>query len=378
MTMQFDMDITVIGAGVVGLAIASKVARQGRNVCVVEKNKTFGMETSSRNSEVIHAGIYYPQGSLKASMCIEGKEMLYELCQRIAIPYKRLGKLLIACDDKEIGQLEFLLENGRKNGLEDLKMLSAKEIKEIEPHIEARAAVLSPSTGIIDSHVLMKYYAEKADENGAIVSYNSEVTAIEKVSDGYNVAIKEPENSFSFRTRVLINSAGLYSDRVAALAGIDIIKTCYKLDFLKGEYFWVGNKKNTLVKRLIYPVPSDKSEGLGIHVTLDMCGRMKLGPNARYVGKIDYMVDHSQKKSFYESVVRFLPFIEYDDIEPDQSGIRPKLHAADGSFRDFIIRHEIDNGLPGFINLIGIESPGLTASPSIARYVAGIVDDIGI
>ena len=241
--MQFDMDITVIGAGVVGLAIASKVARQGRNVCVVEKNKTFGMETSSRNSEVIHAGIYYPQGSLKASMCIEGKEMLYELCQRIAIPYKRLGKLLIACDDKEIGQLEFLLENGRKNGLEDLKMLSAKEIKEIEPHIEARAAVLSPSTGIIDSHVLMKYYAEKADENGAIVSYNSEVTAIEKVSDGYNVAIKEPENSFSFRTRVLINSAGLYSDRVAALAGIDIIKTCYKLDFLKGEYFWVGNKK---------------------------------------------------------------------------------------------------------------------------------------
>ena len=132
------------------------------------------------------------------------------------------------------------------------------------------------------------------------------------------------------------------------------------------------------MKRLIYPVPSDKSEGLGIHVTLDMCGRMKLGPNARYVGKIDYMVDHSQKKSFYESVVRFLPFIEYDDIEPDQSGIRPKLHAADGSFRDFIIRHEIDNGLPGFINLIGIESPGLTASPSIARYVAGIVDDIGI
>lgn len=378
MTVQFDMDITVIGAGVVGLAIASNVARQGRNVCVIERNKTFGMETSSRNSEVIHAGIYYPQGSLKASMCIEGKEMLYELCQKNAIPYKKLGKLLIACDDKEIGQLELLLENGRKNGLEDLKMLSAKEIKAIEPHIEARAAVLSPSTGIIDSHMLMKYYLEKADENGAIVSYNAEVTAIEKVSNGYNVAIKESENSFSFRTKVLINSAGLYSDRVAALAGIDIIKTCCKLDFCKGEYFWVGNKKNTLVKRLIYPAPLDKSEGLGIHVTLDMRGRMKLGPNARYVDRIDYTVDHSQKKAFYESVVRFLPFIEYDDIEPDQSGIRPKLHAADGSFRDFIIRHEIDNGLPGFINLIGIESPGLTASPSIARYVAGIVDDIGI
>lgn len=370
------MDITIIGAGVIGLAIASKVSHQDRKVCVVERNKTFGMETSSRNSEVIHAGIYYPERSLKATMCIEGKEMLYELCQMHGIPYKRLGKLIIATDHEETTKLELLFKNGERNGLKDLKMLSRREIKKLEPHIEAEAAILSPSTGIIDSHALMKYYAKNVEEYGAIIAYNAEVIGIEKAMGGYDVVIKEPAGSFSFRTKVLVNSAGLYSDKIAAFTGIDIIKADYKLDFCKGEYFWVGNRKNTLVKSLIYPLPSDKSGGLGIHVTLDMQGRVRLGPNARYIDRIDYTVDYSQKRVFYESVVGFLPFIEYDDIEPDMSGIRPKLYAPDGGFRDFIIKHEIDKGLPGFINLIGIESPGLTACPAIAKYVARMVDEI--
>jgi len=374
--MVYKVDITIVGAGIVGLSIAAQVASKGREVCVLEKNRTFGLETSSRNSEVIHAGIYYPEGSMKARMCVEGKDMLYELCQREAIPHKRCGKLIVASEYEEIERLEMLHKNGERNGVTDLRMLSRQEIKEFEPHVEAIAAIFSPSTGIVDTHALMKYYVNKAKENGGMIAYNSRVIDIEKVSYGYKVMIEEPTGNFSFITKVLINCAGLNCDKMAELAGIDIGKAGYKLHFCKGEYFSVGHGKNTLVKRLIYPVPPNKGGGLGIHIALDLEGRMRLGPNARYVDKIDYTVDSEQRKAFYESVVRFLPFIEYDDIEPEMAGIRPKIEEPDGGLKDFVIKHEYDRGLPGFINLIGIESPGLTACPSIAKDVANMVDEI--
>lgn len=376
--MEYQAGVTIVGAGVIGLGIAAQIASQDRNVCVLERNETFGLEISSRNSEVIHSGLYYPPGSLKARMCVEGKNLLYELCQKQAIAHKRLGKLIVATEDKEAEKLETLLKNGEGNGLTDLKMLPEQEVRALEPHLKAIAALFSPSTGIVDSHALMKYYVKKAKEKGAILSYNSKVVGIEKIRDGYKLIVEEPGETFCFVTRVLINCAGLNSDQIAELAGIDILKVGYKLYFCKGEYFSVGHGKGSLIQRLIYPVPPDEGGGLGIHVTLDLQGRMRLGPNARYVDQIDYTVDSSQRRAFYEAVVRFLPFIEYDDLEPDMAGIRPKLEDPQGNFRDFVIRHEYDRGLPGLINLIGIESPGLTACPTIAKCVADMVDEMGI
>jgi len=366
------IDITIIGAGVIGLAIGNEVSKN-RDVCIIEKNKTFGEETSSRNSEVIHSGIYYPKGSMKAIMCVEGKEMLYRLCKREGMPHRKIGKLIVATNSIEEKALEKLLKNGQENGVFDLRIISKQEIKQIEPHIEAVSALFSPSTGIIDSHSLMGYLAKRAEANGAIIAYNSRVVGIEKKGGEYILTIEEPNGRFSFKSKIVINSSGLNSDKIAKLLGIDIIKSGYKLNFCKGEYFWVKGSKN-LVQRLIYPVPEDN--GLGIHITLDLQGRMRLGPNSRYVKEIDYSVDLEQKRVFYEKVVRFFPSLNYDDIMPDMAGIRPKLNGPDEGFRDFLIKDERDKGFEGFINLIGIESPGLTASLSIAKYVGNIVEEI--
>jgi L-2-hydroxyglutarate oxidase LhgO len=366
-----EVEITIIGAGVVGLAIAAEVAKN-RDVCVLEKNKTFGQETSSRTSEVIHAGIYYPPGSLKAKLSVEGNAMLYKLCEGYGIGYQKLGKLIVATEDGEIKELERLLENSKKNGL-SLVLLSRQETKELEPEVNALAALLSPSTGIVDSYALMKCFVGQAKDNNATIVYRARVVGIEKLADKYQVTIEDPSGSFSFVTRVLINSAGLNSDQIAELAGIDIIKAGYKLHYCKGEYFSTSQK---LTKRLIYPVPKPDEGGLGIHVTPDLEGRIRLGPNAYYVDGIDYKVDETHKQEFYNSVRNFLPNLEYDNLEPDFAGIRPKLQGQEEEFRDFVIRHENDMGREGFINLIGIESPGLTASPAIAKYVTTMVDEI--
>lgn len=370
--MSYETDITIIGAGVIGLGIAAQVANGKREVYVLEKNETFGQETSSRNSEVIHAGIYYPEDSLKARMCTEGNAMLYELCEKHGIGYKRLGKIIVAADETEVSDLEMLLRRGKRNGVLDLRMLSTRELKEVEPNVKGIAAIFSPSTGILDSYALMTYFIQRAKDGGAEIAYKSRVVGIEKIGDGYRVTM---EDGFSFTTLVLINSAGLHSDGIAELVGIDASRAGYKLHYGKGEYFSVGHGKNRLVKRLIYPVPP-KREDVGIHVTLDLEGRMRLGPNLRYVDRIDYAVDDSQRQAFYNSAIRLLPFLEYNDLEPEMAGIRPQLQQPGGDFRDFVIRHEYDRGLPGFINLIGIDSPGLTASPAIARYVGGMVDEI--
>ena len=375
--MNFKSDITIIGAGVVGLAIAAQLAHRDRVVYVLEKNERFGQETSSRHSGVIHSGIYYPYGSLKAKLCVEGNRLLYELCRKHGIGHRRLGKLIVAASDEETGQLQELKAKGQRNDAEGLRIISRSELKEMEPNVEGVAALLSPSTGVIDSHALMEHFVARAKDGGVEIACGKKVVGIEKVSDGYKVTVAEGDKGkFSFTTRILINCAGLQCDKIAGLAGIDIDKAEYRLHYCKGEYFSVGGGKSNLVKRLIYPVPEVKDTGLGVHVTLDLEGRMRLGPNTQYVDSIDYTVDSRHKDSFYKSAKRMLPFIEYADLEPEMAGIRPKLQGPGEDVKDFVIRDESDKGLPGLINLIGIESPGMTSSPAIARYVASIVKDI--
>ena len=375
--MSYTADITIIGAGVVGLAIAAQVASKDREVYVLEKNDTFGLETSSRHSGVIHSGIYYPESSLKAKMCVAGNRILYELCERYGIGHRRLGKLIVASSDEEAGELQTLLERGQRNCTEGLRILSKREMKELEPNVEGVAAILSPSTGIIDSYALMKYFIARAKDRGVQIAYQTKVVGIEKVADRYKVTVEDRTGKSSFTTRILINCAGLHCDKVAELAGIDIAKAGYKLHYCKGEYFSISSGKSKLVKRrLIYPVPPPKVTGVGIHLTFDLDGRMRLGPSIHYVDSIDYAMDNQHKQLFYDSVRKFLPSIEYDDLEPEMAGIRPKLQEPGGDIKDFVIRDESDKGLPGFINLIGIESPGLTASPAIAKYVRGLVEEL--
>ncbi len=368
-------DVTIIGAGVVGLAIAAQVARAKRHVYVLEKNQGFGRETSSRHSGVIHAGIYYLKGSLKAKLCVAGNRILYELCKRYDIGHKKLGKLIVATNDGESGELEALLERGRRNGAEGLKLLSKRELKALEPNVEGVAAMLSPSSGIIDSHGLMQYFISKAVEGEAQIAYQSQVVGIEKSADGYEVTVEDSGGKSSFITRVLINSAGLYSDKIAEMAGIDTDRAGYRLHYGKGEYFSLKKRQDTQVNRLIYPVPPSDIAGVGIHITSDLEGRVRLGPNVRYVESLDYAVDSAQKELFYQSAKRLLPAIDYDDLEPEMAGIRPKLQEPGGEIKDFVIKDEAERGLPAFINLIGIESPGLTAAPAIAEYVAGLIEE---
>ena len=367
------VDITIVGAGVIGLAIAQELSKNYKDILVIERNSSFGQEISSRNSEVIHAGIYYPKDSLKTETCIEGRELLYEFCARNDIPHKKTGKLIVAIDNNEVKDLEALFKRGLENGVEDLKFLNKNEIKELEPHVEAEAAIYSPSTGIIDSHSLMKNLAWQFENKSGQTAYNTELIGLDKVTDGFIVTVKDKrEADFKFLTRIFINCAGLDSDKVARMAGLQ--KEEYKLKFCKGDYFRVHNNKSRFISRLIYPVPKEERQGLGIHATLDLAGGLRLGPDDEYVKEIDYMIDASKKKIFYESVRQFLPFVEEADLAPDISGTRPKLQGPKEEFRDFIIKDETDNSLSGFINLIGIESPGLTSCLVIAKIVKEMVD----
>ncbi len=373
------IDILVIGAGVVGLAVAKELSCIRKDIIIIEKNKSFGQETSSRNSEVIHGGMYYPSGTLKAELCINGRHLLYQLCNEKKIPHKKVGKLIIATDKNELSALEAILAQGKSNEVKGLQIITEAQIKRLEPKVSGIAALYSPETGIIDSHALMDYLLTAAKDNGATIAYNAEVAAIKKNNDGYRVTIRNNEEIVEIKALVVINCAGLDSDIIAGMAGIDILKEKYNLHYCKGQYFRVKIEKSKLINGLVYPVPLPKSGGLGIHATPDLAGSLRLGPDDNYLDSRikDYSVDEKKKNDFFSSVVRFLPFLEEADLAPDLSGIRPKLQPRGGEFRDFIIRDEADKGLPGFINLIGIESPGLTASLAIARMVKNIVYKIG-
>ena len=368
-------DILIIGAGVIGLAVARELSYKDKNIIIVEKNMSFGQETSSRNSEVIHGGMYYPVGTLKAELCINGRRLLYKLCAENSIPHKKTGKLIVATNKNELAVLEQIAEQGKMNEVEGLEFIAEAKIKKLEPEVSAIAALYSKETGIIDSHQLMLYLLTAAENNGVSVVYDAEVIAIEKNSDSYKITVKNSEENVEIKALIVINCAGLDSDTIAGMVGIDIIKEKYNLYYCKGQYFRLSSNKSKLINRLVYPVPCPKSGGLGIHTTPDLAGSIKLGPDDIYLDNRikDYSVDENRKHDFFQSTMQFIPFLKETDLIPDLSGIRPKLQPEGGEFRDFIICDENDKGLPGFINLIGIESPGLTASLAIGELVKKMV-----
>ncbi len=365
-----EVKITIIGAGVVGLAIAAELTQEYDDIVVLERHDKFGQETSSRNSEVIHSGIYYPLNSLKAKLCVDGARLLYEYCEKHSIPHSRLGKLIVASNESEVTDLQKLYDTGLDNGVKGLTLIEKDEINKMEPNVNAKAALYSPNTGIIDSHSLMSHLHRAANASGVLFSFNTEVNFIEKQKNGYAIGIKN--NGYRFVSSVVINSAGLSADRIAAMAGIDIDKAGYKLSYCKGLYFSYSRKSP--IKMLIYPVPHKDLTGLGVHATLDLGGRLRFGPDAEYVDTIDYKVDAGKRDIFYESAKKNIEELDKEALNPDMAGIRPKIKGE--GIKDFVIKHEISRGMAGFINLIGIESPGLTASLSIAKYVKNIIHTI--
>lgn len=373
---QLDIETTIIGAGVVGLAVAARCSRDRKNVFVIEKNEKFGQETSSRNSEVIHAGIYYPPNSNKARLCVEGRHLLYALCVRKRIPFRKCGKLIVATDQTEEGILESILSKARANGVEDLHYLSRDQITRMEPGVRAVSALFSPSTGIVHSHRLMRHFVAQAQRNNVKFVYRCEVTRVELLTGPrYRIHVRYPDGQTEkFTTRYLINCAGLESDRIAAGMGIDIRAHRYEQFYWKGEYFSVAMAPGS-INHLIYPVPLRGNEGLGIHATIDLSGKVKLGPNAIFLPqrRYDYTVDKAHRIDFFMAAQRYLNGLRLDDLTPDYAGIRPKLQKPGDAVRDFIIQEESAKGLPGLVNLIGIESPGLTASPAIAEYVVRLL-----
>jgi len=365
-----DAEVTIIGAGVIGLAVSAALSGCKGPIFVIERNRTFGQETSSRHSEVIHSGIYYPYASLKGKLCMEGKEKIYAYCNKNDIPYRKCGKLIVASKSGEEQQLLEILKRSQDNGVTDGKIIEQDEIAEIEPYVKATRALYFPSSGIIDSHHLMKQLEADSVIGGSQMVYGAEVIGIEKNKDGYHIdLIDADKQNFDFSTKMIVNAAGLEAGKIAGYLGVN--DPDYRVYYWKGEYFGVGNGKNKYVGSLVYPVPEPNTVGLGIHTTVDLGGGLKLGPNAIWLAddSRDLKVDPAHAVNFYKSVRNFLPFIELNDLTPDQAGIRPKLQKPGDPVRDFIINEETNRNLPGFVNLLGIESPGLTACLAIADYV---------
>ncbi len=367
-------DILIVGAGVVGLSIAAHLSARYKtsSIIVVEKHDSFGRETSSRNSEVIHAGIYYPPGSLKARLCVEGRELLYRELEKYGLPFSKLGKLIVATEPSEERLLEELMATAKENGAADVSLLGQSRLRELEPLVNATMALHSPSTGIFDTHVFMKHLETRAQEQGVLFAYNCEVMGIGRQGPGFEVTVLDVDGSeVKIGCGVVINCAGLYAHEIAGYAGIDCAAAGYVVYYAKGEYFRINGPAVGAVTHLVYPPPGAAS--LGIHTVLDLQGQMKLGPNAFYVDRIDYSVDESHKDEFLAAGKKYLPVLAQGTLTPDMSGIRPKLQAPGAGFADFHINEESGRGLPGLINLIGIESPGLTSSLAIARYTAELL-----
>jgi len=367
-----DTPVTVIGAGVVGLAVAARLAPRVRDLVLLERRERHGTEQSARNSEVIHAGMYYPTGSLKARLCVEGNRRLYEFCASHAVPHRRIGKVITAVEEDEVPQLEALLARGRANGV-DMRFIGTAEMAEMEPNVRSVGALFSPSTGIVSAHGLMDALLVAARGAGATAQFRAEVTALEKTGDGWRITCGRGGESESFTSEVVVNAAGLASDEVAERAGIDVEAAGYRLRYCKGDYFAVAPRKAGLVRRLVYPVPGHVS--LGVHAVVGLDGRLRFGPDAAYLEGRDsrYDVDERKRAAFGEAVRRLVPAIADEDLTPDTSGIRSKLQGAGEPMRDFVIADERARGLPGLVNLVGIESPGLTSCLAIADEVARLL-----
>lgn len=358
----------MIGAGVVGLAVARELALAGREVVVLEAANMIGTETSSRNSEVIHAGIYYPTGSLKALTCVAGKKALYAYCDSHKVPYKRCGKLIVATSESQLDTLALIRRKAADNGVDDLEWLDPAQVRELEPAVRCVGALRSPSTGIIDSHSLMLAYLGDAEKAGAMIAVLSPVTGGEIRDDGIAIDVGGDE-PMGLLANLVVNSGGLYAGRIAArIKGLPAA-TIPRHYYAKGNYYTLAMASP--FQRLIYPVPEKAAAGLGVHVTVDLGGQARFGPDVEWIDEIDYDVDAKRADVFYAAVRRYWPDMPDGVLQPGYAGIRPKLQPPGASeAADFVIQGPSGHGVPGLVNLYGIESPGLTASPDIARRVA--------
>lgn len=367
-----DVDCVVIGAGVVGLAIARALAQSGREVLVAEATEAIGTGTSSRNSEVIHAGIYYPAGSLKARLCVRGKHLLYAYCAERGIPHKRLGKLIVATSAEQAAQLEGIAQRARANGVDDLQFISGEDAMRLEPALQCTAALVSPSTGIVDSHALMLAYQGDAENAGAqCVFHTPLVSGRVRPEGGFDLQFGG-DDAMSLSCNVLINSAGLQAPALARrIDGVPAASI--PTDYLcKGSYFTLSGRAP--FSRLIYPVP--QHAGLGVHLTLDMGGQAKFGPDTEWVGTEDYTLDPARAEVFYAAVRSYWPALPDDALAPGYTGIRPKISGPHEPAADFVIAGPAVHGVRGLVNLFGIESPGLTSSLALAEEtLARLADD---
>ena len=376
-TSMMDTEIAIIGAGVVGLACAVELSRT-RQVAVIERHGGYGYETSSHNSGVVHAGIYYPTGSLKHTLCIEGNGLLYAWCAAHGVRVNRVGKLIVAVDESELAALDGVAQRAAENGVAEMTMIrDAARLREMEPSVRCIAALYSGTTGVVDQSGLMASYAAAAQANGAWIALKHDVTAIERIDGGFEVRMTGPDGAAtSITCEALVNSAGLGAPAVASMLGYPLDGEgeipALRQTVNKGRYYdIVAPEKARALRHLVYPVPEHAKGGLGVHVTLDVDGGVHLGPDTEWLDDgavLDYRSDDGRRAAFHEAASRYLPALQLDDIAPGQVGYRPKLQAPGGPIADFLIWRD-----GAYVHLGGIESPGMTASLAIARRVAALV-----
>ena len=363
-----ELDVVIVGAGVIGLSIARELALAGREVIVLERNANIGEETSSRNSEVIHAGIYYPQDSLKAQLCTRGKVLLYSYCDKKSISYNRCGKLIVALTEDQKKTLHKLQSYALKNGVYDTETLDAAEVRKLEPSIQCSAGLFSPSTGIIDSHHLMLSLQSDLENAGGRVVPLSEFTEAHLKGNKLHLKIKSDETPISITAQCMINCAGLYGSSVANnIDGLDA-KYIPKTRYARGVYFTYQAKHP--FQHLIYPMP--EPGGLGIHLTLDLAGKARFGPDVEWIKQLEYTVDAHRGDRFFKSISDYWPNVKREALMPGYAGIRPKIVGPNDPPGDFMIQGPRVHGVNGLVNLFGMESPGLTASLAIAEHVMEI------
>ncbi|WP_029922968.1 NAD(P)/FAD-dependent oxidoreductase [Nevskia soli] len=365
------VDCVVIGAGVVGLAVARQLALAGLEPLIIERHRAIGMETSSRNSEVIHAGLYYAPGSLKARLCLRGRDLLYTWCQQRGIAHRRCGKLIVATHEAQRGELEVLERRAIDNGVNDLRLLERAEAQALEPALHCVAALLSPSTGIIDSHAYLLSLLGDAEAHGAILATSSAVTAMRLVRNGIQICINDDPEPLLLARRA-VNAAGLHAPALArAIEGFPTLQVPAE-HFAKGSYFTLDGRPP--FSRLVYPLP--QPGGLGVHLTLDLAGQARFGPDVEWLEPgqpFDYAVDPARAAAFHQAILDYWPGLRPGQLLPGYAGIRPKLAGPGAPAADFRLDGPQSHGVPGLVNLFGIESPGLTASLAIAERVGALL-----
>jgi len=365
--------VTIIGGGIVGCATAAAVASPGRSVVLLERHDRLAAGTTSRNSEVAHGGMYYPPGSRKARWCVEGRRLLKQFCADAGVGWRDVGKLIVAADADGEAELQRLLERGRENGVEGLRLVGRDELRRLEPAVAGAAALFSPATAVFDAEGAARALARRAVDAGAQVLTAAAVTALAPAPGGWDVTVARGGETWTHRSRRVVNAAGLEADTVAAMAGLDPDALGLRQHWVRGSYFAVDPRHAGRLRHLVYPVPDPRVDTLGVHVCLDLAGQVRLGPDYEPLPRRveDYRVDPARGALFFAEASPLLPFLEPDDLSPAFAGIRPKLGVT--GFHDFVVRRE-EGEFAGLVNLVGIDSPGLTSSMAIARAVARLLD----